>query len=73
MNRHIFVCPILACLTLNGCGGPTPSPVVDMEGVDPVTYKHDLAECIKNQPVFAFGNPVTKCMRDKGYKVLVSY
>ena len=58
-----------------GCGGPTPAPIVDMEGVDPVAYNRDLAECVKENASKAieFGNGVTRCIRAKGYKVLVGY
>jgi hypothetical protein len=58
---------------LTGCVGPPPNPVVDMTGVDQAVYNRDLADCINNQPAFAFGNPVTKCMRVKGYRILVGY
>jgi hypothetical protein len=67
------ILPLAGILLLSGCGGPVPTPVVDMSGVDQVKYNRDLAECINNQPAFAFGNPVTKCMRANGYDVLVAY
>ncbi len=64
--------PIL--LLLAGCGDPIPSPIVDMHGVDPAKYNQDLAEChqIASNTAFAFGNPVTDCMKGRGYKILYS-
>lgn len=64
---------LVLALGLTGCGGPVPAPIVDMHGVDQAKYNEDLADCVNNQPAFAFGNPVTKCMKAKGYKILVGY
>jgi hypothetical protein len=62
-----------ALVILAGCGGPVPAPIVDMTGVDQAQYNLDLADCVKNQPAFALGNPVTRCMKAKGYRILVGY
>ena len=67
----VLVCLAL-CSVLAACSA-THHPIVDMTGVDQATYNQDLAECVKNQPAFAFGNPVTRCMKDKGYTILVGY
>jgi len=53
---------------------PLPAPVVDMEGVNPVTYNRDLAACYEEKKwAVEAGNAVSNCMRAKGYKVLVSH
>ncbi len=72
MQRQIALLIIVAA-TMAACGGPVPTPVVDMTGVDQATYNHDLAECVNDQPAIAIGNPVTSCMKAKGYKILVGY
>lgn len=56
-------------LVLGACA-PLQQPIVDMEGVDPVALNRDLAECNRNKPAIAWGNPLKTCMSDKGYKVL---
>jgi hypothetical protein len=64
---------LILVLPLAGCGGgPTPLPIVDMHGVDQAKYNDDLAYCVNNQ-TFGFGNAVTRCMKAKGYKILVGY
>ncbi len=70
--RRVVLSVVLA-LVLAGCGSATPNPVVDMQGVDPVKYNRDLADCVNNQPFLALGNPVSTCMRARGYKILVNY
>jgi hypothetical protein len=62
-------------LILYGCGGPTPTPIVDMTGVDLAKYNFDEAACVKQEQVkvLVLGNGVTRCMKDKGYKILVGY
>jgi hypothetical protein len=67
--------PILigvAAFALAACT-PVPQPIVDMTGVDQAQYNKDLAACYDAIPGFSFGNPVSKCMADKGYKVLVGF
>lgn len=57
-----------------GCGGgPLQPPIVDQTGVDPAQYNRDLAACYEAAPAVSFGNPVTRCMEAKGYKVLVGF
>jgi hypothetical protein len=63
---------VALCLALGACGA-TSTPIVDMTSVDQAKYNLDLADCVNHQPAFAFGNPVTRCMKDKGYKILVGY
>ena len=58
-----------AVAALAACA-PVPEPIVDMAGVDSVVYQRDLAECYRTQPFIAAGNPVTACMRAKGYRIL---
>lgn len=54
--------------------GPPPAPVVDMTGVDPATYNRHLAMCYRlAREQITFGNPVTKCMADNGYRILVGF
>lgn len=69
--RRVLMLAAAAAL-LAGCQA-TPAPIVDMQGVDQAQYNRDLAWCVNNQPAFAFGNPVTDCMRNKGYTILVGY
>jgi hypothetical protein len=53
---------------------PLPAPVVDMEGVNPVTYNRDLAACYEEKKwAIEAGNAISNCMSAKGYKVLVSH
>ncbi|MBI1308632.1 MAG: hypothetical protein GC129_02080 [Proteobacteria bacterium] len=60
----VLVSPLLVACT------PIQAPIVQMKGVDPDTYNKDLANCYLAVPAFGLGNPVTKCMAAKGYKVL---
>jgi hypothetical protein len=63
---------VIAIVSLAGCSTVSP-PIVDMQGVDPVRYNRDLAECtdrINSAPI-SFGNGVSRCMEDKGYRILV--
>lgn len=60
-------------ITLAACG-PPPNPVIDMEGKDPVKANRDMAACQhETSDVFAWGNPMAKCMRAKGYAVIGVY
>ena len=63
-----------AALVTVGCA-PIPQPVVDLAGKDPVQANRDMASCVAegSSKVIAFGNPVTKCMKAKGYTILVGY
>lgn len=63
---------IVSSLVLAGCTS-VPQPVVDMAGVDQAKYSQDLAACYNEMPAVYFGNPVTACMKQKGYKVLVGF
>jgi hypothetical protein len=65
--RAVVIFMMLACAA--GCS-PVPEPIVDKTGVDEGRYSRDLADCYQHMPSFAFGNPVTTCMRGKGYNVL---
>jgi hypothetical protein len=40
-NAAIVFGVFAACTMLVGCGGPTPVPIIDMAGVDPVAYNRD--------------------------------
>jgi hypothetical protein len=66
---------VLIANVLSACAGPTPTPIVDMAGVDPVVYNRDLAQCVKENAskAIVLGNGVTECMKGKGYRVLVGY
>jgi hypothetical protein len=59
-------------VTLAGCGGP-PRPLVDMRGKDPAQTNDDMAWCQNNRPAFAFGNSISKCMKEKGYTLLSDF
>lgn len=58
---------------LAGCTGLAAiRPIVDMEGVDPVKLNRDMAACedyVASQLISA-GNGVSRCMSEKGYKIL---
>jgi hypothetical protein len=61
---------LLPLFLLAGCSY-APAPVVDMAGVDPVKYSHDLGECREYYEThFALGDGTTDCLRQKGYKIL---
>ena len=62
-------------LMLSGGCYPTPTPIVDMTGIDQGTYSRDLAKCVdqEGQKVVVLGNGVTRCMKKKGYKILEGY
>jgi hypothetical protein len=71
---RVFV--LIAALTLWGCAGAMPRPIVDLVGKDPVQANSDLADCENKQPVAFFGLNgdgnfyLSRCMEGKGYKVL---
>lgn len=71
MNKMIAALMIGAGLM--GCTGLAATrPVVDMKGVDPVRYNRDLAACedyVARQFISA-GNGVSRCLSEKGYKIL---
>jgi hypothetical protein len=75
LNNLVLIGIAAAITALAGCGGPTPVPIVDMEGVNPVTYNRDLASCVKDNAskALVIGNGVTRCMVGKGYKILEGY
>ena len=35
---------LICCALISGCAA-NPDPIIDMQGVDPVRYERDLAEC----------------------------
>jgi hypothetical protein len=70
MLRGILL--LVAAAALTACGS-VPPPVVDMTGVDQAKHSRDLADCYDTMPAIAFGNYITKCMRDKGYTILVGH
>lgn len=64
---------LTALLTLGAC---TPisgtRPIIDLEGVDMVKHNRDLAACedyVASQLIVA-GNGTSRCMSEKGYKIL---
>lgn len=57
---------------LAGCVTKAEAPIVDMEGVDIVKYNRDLADCELSTPVVSLGSYLTKCMHEKGYKILLA-
>ena len=63
---------IVACLAASACS-PIPAPIVDHTGVDEAKYNQDLADCYNQDHGINVGNPVTRCMEAKGYKILVGY
>jgi len=63
---------IFITIGLIGCGS-TSELIIDHSGIDEGKYSLDLAECTKHRPVITADHPDAKCMRAKGYKVLVSH
>lgn len=55
-----------------GCATKAQAPIVDMEGVDIVKYNRDLADCELNAPFISAGSHLTRCMHEKGYKILLA-
>lgn len=63
---------VVMCIAAQACTG-LPPPVVDMEGVDQAKYNRDLAACYEEKKfAFEMGNPITNCIKKKGYKILYS-
>jgi len=64
---------LLATLLLSGCVYTPPrDPIVDMTNVtDLKKFIADSQEC-RNAPL-SWGNPVSRCMKKKGYKITTSY
>jgi hypothetical protein len=61
-------------LGVSACGDGLPRvPLVDHTGIDEGVYSRDLAYCYSNPPGIGFGNYVSKCLRGKGYTILVGY
>jgi hypothetical protein len=58
--------------TLIACGPPH-DPIVDLAGKDQVQYQRDLAACHIEAQSGGWGNVITKCMRRRGYTILVGY
>lgn len=62
---------VLVACVVSGCA-PVQVPVVDMTGIDQGKFSKDTAACYHDMPLVAAGNPLDSCLRDKGYKILVS-
>lgn len=63
----VMAAPLSACTA-------TPAPVVDMQGIDPAQHNRDLAACYEEKKYATeWGNPISNCMKAKGYKILVSH
>ncbi len=57
-------------LLLAGCSGTT-EPVVNRLNVSDSQYNRDLAACKQGAGMSVFGSPVSKCLKGKGYQVLM--
>jgi len=64
---------LLTLLSLVGCGGELPDPIIDRAGVDEVQYNRDLAACHNERPAITVGAYITRCMTQRGYKVLYGH
>lgn len=73
MRSRLTIPAIALCAAASGACTPTQAPIVDMTGKDQATYNRDLAACYEAAPAVAFGNPITDCMKAKGYTILVGY
>jgi hypothetical protein len=65
---------VLVFLLLSGCATQSAlePPIVDQRGVSHEKFAQDQAECIqRGQGFFVAGAPITACMRERGYTVLV--
>ena len=71
MRLRIFKLVALA-VVMSGCA-ITPAPIIDMEGVDLVKHNRDLADCYRNVPTVGAGNPISKCMAAKNYRILYGF
>ena len=63
--KFVLMCTALfiaACANVPG--------VYDQSGHSQAQYQQDLAYCQANAPLIGWGNPITNCMRKKGYTVL---
>jgi len=58
-------------VALTACGDAR-LPIVDMVGKDQAQANRDMAYCtVSSREQFSVGNGITKCMRAKGYTILV--
>ncbi len=76
MKIHAATMTLAIAMTmtlLSACAGPPPAPIVDMTDVDQATYNKDLAGCYASIGAFEWGNPVTRCMSEKGYTILAGF
>lgn len=64
----------ISLLALAGCStnSALEPPVVDQSGVDPRKFALDQSECVnRGRGAVVLGAPITACMREKGYTILV--
>lgn len=64
---------IFSLVLLTGCANAQlEPPVVDSSGVSQQKFAQDQAECIeRGRGAVVLGAPITACMREKGYPILV--
>jgi predicted metal-binding protein len=71
---QIIIARIAILATFVACGGCTgiQAPIVDMNGVDQARYNIDLSDCAKRASAMfiSAGNPISRCMEERGYKIL---
>ena len=71
---HMRFLAILLSIFVCGCAfqSALEPPVVDQRGIDHQKFATDQAECIERGKGFVtVGAPITSCMRDRGYTILV--
>lgn len=63
---------LLVAVALSACS-PVLPPIVDKANVDEATYTADLEGCYRSAPAVTLGNPITKCMEAKGYRIIKGF
>lgn len=67
MAASAFGAALASCTPISGT-----RPIIDLEGVDMVKHNRDLAACedYVSSQLISPGNGVSRCMHEKGYKIL---
>lgn len=72
MRQFLFIGCLGAALAGCATNSALEPPIVDQRGVDPIKFQNDQAECIERGKGFVtVGAPITACMRERGYNILV--
>jgi hypothetical protein len=67
-----YLAPLAFALAGCSTNSALEPPVVDMSKVSPQKFAQDQAECQeRGKGAVVIGHPITDCMRDRGYTILV--